>query len=71
MKFERLIDAGTSLQTAAQVGWFVDDNNDPYYGKPLLMYCLQSTGTNIRFLNDKVSSYDDIASYFVPSNTYL
>ena len=69
MKFERLSDAGSGLQTATQVGWFVDDNNDPYYGKPLLTYCLQSTGTTIRFLNDKVSSYNDIASYFVPSNT--
>ena len=69
MKFERLIDVGSGLPTAAQVGWFVDDNNDPYYGQPLLMYCVQSTGTNIRVLNDKISSYTDIASYFVPSNT--
>ena len=69
MKLERLIDSGSGLPTFTQVGWFVDDNNDPYYGKPLLTYCLQSTGTTIRFLNDKVSSYNDIASYFVPSNT--
>lgn len=69
MKYERLVDVGTGLQTATQVGWFVDDNNDPYYGKPLLTYCVQATGTNIRFLNDQVSSYNDIASYFVPSNT--
>lgn len=69
MKYERLKDVGSGLNTAAQVGWFVDDNNDPYYGQPLLMYCVQSTGTNIRVLNDKVSSFTDVASYFVPSNT--
>ena len=69
IKYERLINSSTGSLESVQVGWYVDDNNDPYYGKPLLMYCVQSTGTLIRFLNDKTSSYNDLAAYFVPSNT--
>jgi len=71
MKFERLLDAGSSYaQTDAQVGWFVDDNDDPYLGDPLLFYPIRiSSGTSIRFLNDESTDYTDITNYYIPSNS--
>jgi hypothetical protein len=71
MKFERLLDAGSSLaQTDAQVGWFVDDNDDPYLGEALLFYPIRiSSGTSIRFLNDESTDYTDITDYYIPSNS--
>ena len=71
MKFERLLDAGSSYaQTDAQVGWFVDDNDDPYLGEALLFYPIRiSSGTSIRFLNDESTDYTDITDYYIPSNS--
>lgn len=71
MKFERLLDAGSSYaQTDAQVGWFVDDNDDPYLGEALLFYPIRiSSGTTIRFLNDESTDYTDITDYYIPSNS--
>ena len=71
MKFERLLDAGSSYaQTDTQVGWFVDDNDDPYLGEALLFYPIRiSSGTSIRFLNDESSDYTDITDYYIPSNS--
>ena len=76
MKFERL--ATTSGDIDPMVGWFVDDNNDPYYGKPLLFYTIkQTSATEIRFLRTEAAGspdvegthFDDITSYFIPSNS--
>ena len=69
VKYERLIDGATSSVTFAQVGWFVDDNNDPYIGKPLVFYPILNSGTTIRFLEDSTSTYSDITAYFIPSNS--
>lgn len=80
MQFERLIDAATNVSypnniTTIQYGYFVDDNQDAYIGKPLLFYPIQQTGsgiTPISFLIDLAgnsSSIDDLDTYFVPSNS--
>ena len=72
MKYERLIDSFTDVIKTPQVGWFVDDNNDPYYGKPLLTYAVKVTGDTIRFLNEETGAggtFTDITSYYVPSNS--
>jgi len=65
MKYERL--TGSDIQ----VGWFVDDNNEPYFGNPLLFYAYkQTTSTTIRFLEtENVGTYDDITDYYIPSNS--
>jgi len=68
-KYERLIDGATSSATFVQVGWSVDDNNDPYIGRPLLFYPITNSGTTIRFLEDSTSTYSDITAYFIPSNS--
>ena len=67
MKFERMYD-GTA--TTIQVGWFVDDNSAPYYGKPLLFYAKnQTAGNTIRFLTGETSGHNDITSYWIPINS--
>ena len=72
MKYERLIDLNTETIKTPQVGWFVDDNNDPYYGNPLLTYAISVTGDTIRFLNTETGAggtFNDITTYYIPSNS--
>ena len=72
MKYERLIDLNIETIKTPQVGWFVDDNNDPYYGKPLLTYAISVTGDEIRFLNTETGgggTFNDITTYYIPSNS--
>ena len=38
LKYERLYDLNDSTLTTIQWGWFADDNQDAYIGKPLLFY---------------------------------
>lgn len=38
LKYERLYDVADETLTTIQWGWFVDDNQDSYIGKPLLFY---------------------------------
>jgi len=76
MKYEKLTGDGNA---DPQVGWFVDDNNSPYFGRPLLFYAKKPEGTQteIRFLITENSgspdvegvNYDDINTYFMPSNS--
>lgn len=68
VKFERIIDSNGSTDTSIQYGFFVDDNQEPYYGKPLLFYPILNSGTNISFLSDG-STQESLASYIVPSNS--
>ena len=62
-------------RTTTQYGYFVDDNEDAYIGKPLLFYPIQQTGsgiTPIGFLNDlggNSSSVSELDTYFIPSNS--
>ena len=69
-QYTRIKDINGGANTDVQFGWFVDDNNDPYFGEPLLFYPIKITnGTEIRFLNDLTSSQSDIDDYTVPSNS--
>ncbi len=77
MKFERLNDVTTPI--SAQVGWFVNDNNSSYFGKPLMFYShRQTSATNIRFLITKNAgspdvedvNFKDITEYNIPSNSF-
>ena len=71
---ERLVDAKDTLtapanETTIQYGYFVDDNLDAYFGKPLLFYpILQTGGTPISF-RDSSTTHSSISSYFIPSNS--
>ena len=42
-KYEHLINLGSNLPVDIQYGYFVDDNFDAYFGKPLLFYPIYDT----------------------------
>jgi hypothetical protein len=63
MQFERL--PGTDVQT----GYFIDDNNEPYIGLPLVFYReLITSGTPISFLSSATTP-SSITSYCIPMNS--
>jgi hypothetical protein len=63
MQFERL--PGTDVQT----GYFIDDNNEPYIGMPLIFYReLITSITPISFLSSATSP-SPILSYCIPMNS--
>ena len=72
IQMERLVDVNPDLaspQTTIQYGYFVDDNLEAYFGKPLIFYpILQTSGTEISF-RDSATSHSPLTSYFVPSNS--
>lgn len=74
MLFERLAnvsDASGSTLTTAQYGYCVNDNEEPYIGKPILFYpILKSAGgtTSISFLPTPTSRVQ-LTSYIVASNS--
>jgi hypothetical protein len=80
LKYERLYDVADESLTTIQWGWFVDDNQDSYIGKPLLFYpvlnAIQDNGVaeGISFVDSvdtdgTYSSHLEITSSIVmPSN---
>ena len=68
LKYERLIDINTGANTSVQYGYFVDDNQQPYFGKPLLFYPILNNGNNISFQNSS-SSHSEITNYNIASNS--
>ena len=68
MKYERLLNEDNDNTTSIQYGFFVDDNKDSYYGKPLLFYPIRNNGTNISFLQSS-TSHSQIVNYNIPSNS--
>lgn len=68
LKYERLINQNGGANTTIQWGYFVDDNQDAYYGKPLLFYPILNSGTTLSFLTSETSHVPK-TSYNVPSNS--
>jgi hypothetical protein len=71
--YERLVDVSTSLNTLIQYGYFVDDNQQPYFGKPLLFYPIRqvgntSTNNNIS-IRDGGSTHERLTEFIIPSNS--
>ena len=68
--FERLINQSGGSNTDIQYGYFVDDNQEPYIGQPLVFYsCPRVTpGTKIA-VRDLAGNKNDISQYFIPSNS--
>ena len=68
MKYERLYDVNGGSSTTVQVGYFVDDNQESYFGKPLIFYPItQTSSTPISFLTT-VADHESITNYNIPSN---
>jgi hypothetical protein len=69
VKYERLYNINGGSATTIQYGFFVDDNQDGYLGKPLLFYPIRQTGgTAISFMTSE-STRVSLTSYNVPSNS--
>ena len=70
MMFERLIDLKDNSDTKIQYGYFVDDNQEPYIGEPLIFYKYYqpsiSTAVTIRDLSNTRTG---IIKYFIPMNS--
>jgi hypothetical protein len=73
MMYERLTDSGstnTGDSTKVQYGYFVDDNQEPYFGKPLIFYPVQVTSSNTPVVIRKTPATTvALTDYFVPSNS--
>jgi len=69
MQYERLYNQSNSAATTIQYGRFVDDNQESYFGKPLLFYPIKQTnGTEISYMKT-TTSHDAIDDYIIPSNS--
>ncbi len=74
MMFERLSDLGQSPvvlnSTTIQYGFFVDSNQQPYFGEPLIFYGVSRTGSLTSFgIRSGLTTGENITSYMMPSNS--
>ena len=77
LQYERLVDVNTTLsapnnKTTIQYGYFVDDNLEAYFGKPLIFYPIRQTGsgtTPISFLDNLSGTHSELEDYYIPSNS--
>jgi hypothetical protein len=74
--YERLFDqrpAANLASTTIQYGYFVDSNQESYYGLPLIFYAIkQTSATNIAFRKyDSTNNTDTVGlnNYIIPSNS--
>lgn len=71
--YERLINVNTAVsapanETTIQYGYFVDDNQESYYGLPLIFYAIEvSNGTHIALQTG--TGTEDVDDYIIPSNS--
>ena len=71
MLYERLLNQNGNVRTTIQWGWMVDDNQEPYIGKPLLHYVNNQTGAGITPISfrDTLESHVQVLSYNIPLNS--
>jgi hypothetical protein len=68
IQYERLPNVETNVLTTIQYGYFVDDNQQPYIGKPLIHYVNNQTGgTSLSFINES-GSHSQLGTYYIPLN---
>jgi len=69
LKYERILDVNGLDDPNAQCGYFVDDNQDPYFGKPLLFYPIKvSSVEGVSFRNTD-TNHVKINDFNIPSNS--
>jgi len=68
MLFERIQNPNTGTNTDTQWGYYVDKDEKPVVGAPLLFYAQKQTATNTIYFDDE-SSYTAITRYMKPANT--
>ena len=66
--YERLSDPNTSLFTNIQWGWFVDEQQEPSSGMPLLFYAIQADTGSIGVQN-LAGTFDVVNTPYMPANS--
>tara|TARA_R110000764_G_scaffold132746_1_gene220627 strand:+ start:28 stop:1431 length:1404 start_codon:yes stop_codon:yes gene_type:complete len=73
MKYERLLNVGIPSQafTTIQWGWSVNENAQPYIGKPLIFYGVKQggSGTSNLSLQETPTFARQVVQYWIPSNS--
>jgi hypothetical protein len=73
MKYERLLNVGIPSQafTTIQWGWSVNENAQPYIGKPLIFYGVKQGGSGTSNLSFQETSTlaTAVTQYWIPSNS--
>jgi hypothetical protein len=67
--YERLFNAATNAATSVQYGYFTDDNQQPYYGSPLIFYAVYIQNGDDISLKETANDNDQINDYIIPSNS--
>ena len=67
--YERLFNAATNAATSVQYGYFTDDNQQPYYGSPLIFYAVYIQNGDDISLKESANDNDQINDYIIPSNS--
>ena len=73
LQYERLVNGENGVDTTIQYGYFVDQNQQSYFGKPLLFYPIRQTvsasiNESISF-RDTSSTNSELINYIIPSNS--
>lgn len=69
MQFERLFDQDTKVVTGVQYGYCVNENQQPYFGSPVLFYPIHiQNSTDISFRTSP-TTHEEIDDYIIPSNS--
>ena len=69
--YERIFPTASTTPTSVQYGYFVDDNQEAYFGLPLIFYAIRiPSGTAISFKNSAEPNANvQITQYIIPSNS--
>ena len=70
-KYERLINVTGSVDTTIQWGYSVNENKQPYIGKPLIFYAIQRSPLGMTGISLIMSdtSVNEVTNYTIPSNS--
>ena len=71
MKFERLLNVGSAANTPTTIQWgySVNENQEPYIGKPLIFYGIRQSGGFSLSFQESPSARTDTDKYWIPSNS--
>jgi hypothetical protein len=68
IQYERLPNLQTNALTTIQYGYFVDDNQQSYIGKPLIHYVNRQTGGTPLSVRNGDGTHSQVTIYYIPLN---
>lgn len=78
LQYQRLVDVDTADNTGIQWGWYVNESEEAYYGKPLLFYPIRQINQNDQTIptttppisyRDTTTTHSALTSFIIPSNS--